>query len=426
MYLKIKKDIKNNYLLFLILFLVNFLITVFFFIDIQKNNKELGICDSYKEYTFTYVENINNFKYPTNLCDDEYYFNAVEDFNSLFTEEAKVYQNRPLFILGVSAIKKFLSFSSITYNGKAVPILEFLIFQLITITLSQLFILRLIENFKKLKKLDILYVSLVTMIFPLFRFEIFKTSNQTFALLVLVIPLYLAIKKKKITHKNFLIIGILFLFNRSFVISLIFSALYVFPKTLKDFDNLLKYLSKLLLFFIPSIFYRLYMLFYNLEKVDINAELYGQFVWLNNYFVRYGNALSLRIMGKPILEYRNFDSDWHCVSIPENFICYLNDSIITFRYLIGGVAIILLFTFFSKVPELMVRNLLLMSLISYLFWSLIGWYPPIRFNLYTIGMSLTLMAVLQIVFLNNNFQKMIFIIIWSIYFYQIDHWNVFL
>lgn len=426
MYLKIRQVIKNNYIIFLYLVLLNCVISLFFFIDIQRNSKELGICDTYEEYSISYGENIKNFKYPTNPCDDKYYFNAVENFNSLFTDEANVYQNRPLFVLGVSGIKKLLNFSSITSDSKEVPILEFLIFQLIILTFSQLLIVKLLENFKKIKKLDIFIISIVTMIFPLFRFEIFKTSNQTFSLLVFMIPLYLAVKKKKITHLDFLIVGILFLFNRSFIITLIFSSLYVFPKTLNDFDNLLKYISKLILFFIPSIFYRLYMHFYNFEKVDINAETYGQFIWLNNYFFKVVNALSLRIVNEPIFEPRYFASNWHCTSIPENFICYLDDTIITFRYLIGGFIIILLLIFFSKVPNLIIKNLFLLTLISYLFWSLIGWYPPVRFNLYTIGMSLTVLAVLQIIFLNSNIQKMLFLIVWSVYFYQIEHWNVFL
>ena len=424
--MKIKVVLKNNYLLFIGLVILNFLITIFFFVDIQQNSKELGICDTYVEYTFTNLGNTTNFKYPTNPCDDKYYFNAVGDFRTLFTEEANVYQNRPLFILGISGIKKISNFGSITYNSIEIPVLEFLIFQLITVLFSQILILRLIENFKKLKKLDVLLISLLIMIFPLFRFEIFKTSNQIFSLLIFVIPLYLAVKKKNITYIDFLLVGTLFLFNRSFVITLIFCALYTFPKTLKSFDNLLIYITKLLLFFIPFIFYRLYMLFYNFEKVDINAELYGQFIWLNNYFVRYGNDLSLRLFDKQFFQYRYFNSDWHCVSIPENFICYFNDTIITFRYLIGGVVVVLLLSFFSKVPKLVVKNLLLITSISYLFWSLIGWYPPIRFNLYSIGMCLTLLAVLQIIFLNSNFKKIMFITIWSVYFYQIEHWNVFL
>ena len=124
------------------LFLLNLLITILFFVDIQTNHKELGIRDYYKEYSFSFGESQSAFKYPMNQCDDRYYFNAVKDFHSLFNESGNVYQNRPLFILGVSSIKSVLGLSLFTYQNESVPILEFLIFQLILITISQLLMLR--------------------------------------------------------------------------------------------------------------------------------------------------------------------------------------------------------------------------------------------------------------------------------------------
>ena len=197
-----KKNIaKKNYSTFLILFFFNLIITILFFIDIQTNHRELGICDYYKEYSFSLGERESTFKYPVNQCDDIYYFNAVKNFDSLFNESGNVYQNRPLFILGVSSIKSVLGLSLFTYQNESVPILEFLIFQLILITISQLLMLKIVEFFKDVGKLNIIYLTLISMVFPLFRFEIFKTSNQTFALLIFVLPIYYIITKENLGYK---------------------------------------------------------------------------------------------------------------------------------------------------------------------------------------------------------------------------------
>lgn len=423
---KNKNSTKKTYSTFLMLFLLNLLITILFFVDIQTNHKELGICDYYKEYSFSFGESQSAFKYPMNQCDDRYYFNAVKDFHSLFNESGNVYQNRPLFILGVSSIKSVLGVSLITYQNESIPILEFLIFQLILITISQLLMFKIVEFFKDVSKINILYLTLITMIFPLYRFEIFKTSNQTFALLIFVLPIYYIITKKSLGYSEFFIMGLLFLFNRSFFISFVFILLHEFHKIKKTPSALMKYFSTIFTFFIPAGIYRFYIIFNNLENVDVGAQTYGQFIWINNYFVRYGNALSLRILSKPKFNYKNFDSDLHCVSVPENFICYFKDSLITLEYLLGGVLIILFFTFFTKIPNLLLNKLAIVTVVGCLFWSLIGWYPLIRLNLYTLGISMTMLAFFQITFLRNFYLKVLLLLSWCGYFYFIDHWNIFI
>ena len=113
------------------------------------------------------------------------------------------------------------------------------------------------------------------------------------------------------------------------------------------------------------------------------------------------------------------------MSIPENFLCFFNDSFEMLKYLSGGLLIIILFIKFSKIPRPLFKSLLQITLLSYLFWSFIGWYPPIRFNLYSLGMGILLFAVFQVVFLKSKKLKYLYAFLWTINFYLLEHWNVF-
>ena len=151
-------------------------------------------------------------------------------------------------------------------------------------------------------------------------------------------------------------IGILFLANRSFIICLIILTILEIKNKKFSINYITKYFYKVISFFTPLFLYRLYILFNKFDAYDVNSEKYGQFIWLENYFVRYGNAVSIRILNKPIFKYRNFESEWHCTSIPENFLCFFNDSLEMLKYLSGGILIIILFIKFSKIPRALLKK----------------------------------------------------------------------
>ena len=60
----------------------------------------------------------------------------------------------------------------------------------------------------------------------------------------------------------------------------------------------------------PNLVYESFIRFI-LERstYDANTEYWGQFIWIFDF-----------VRGKV-----RYESEWHCVKIPENFICYLTD-----------------------------------------------------------------------------------------------------
>lgn len=420
------KSIKNNSLSKLLLFLfLNLIFTGIIFLSFQDGKDKLGICDEYEKIEILINKNITEFLYPFNNCDDVYYFKSVEDFNSLFSSEANPYQNRPVYILSINVLNRILNFGNIVLEKNPIPLLPFITFQILLLSISQFSIFKIIEKFKKIEILDIFLISISTFIYPLYKFGIFKTSHQTFALLIFSISIYMLVAHKVFNYEIFLLLGILYLVNRSFIICLFILTLLEIKNKKFSINYLVKYFFKVVSFFVPALFYRFYIFFNNFDTYDINSEKYGQFIWLENYIVRYGNAVSIRIFDKPLFNYRNFESEWHCVSIPENFLCFFNDSFEMLKYLSGGLLIIILFIKFSKIPRPLFKSLLQITLLSYLFWSFIGWYPPIRFNLYSLGMGILLFAVFQVVFLKSKKLKYLYAFLWTINFYLLEHWNVF-
>jgi hypothetical protein len=122
-----------------------------------------------------------------------------------------------------------------------------------------------------------------------------------------------------------------------------------------------------------------------------------------------------------------YQSEWHCVTIPENFICYFNDLKQMIMYilipilLIGIILIVNIFSERKKYP--LIKEVLFISISLFSFWSLIGWYPPIRFSFYSIGHMVTL--ILLIFYLSEKkvfLKSLIFFSIMSAYIF-IPHWN---
>jgi len=68
-------------------------------------------------------------------------------------------------------------------------------------------------------------------------------------------------------------------------------------------------------------------------------------------------------------------------------------------------------------------KLFLIFSVSFIFWSFIGWYPPLRFNLYSFGSFLTLLFCFQFALLNDGRVKTISNLSYVLYFISLNHWN---
>tara|TARA_X000000368_G_scaffold111569_1_gene86866 strand:+ start:31563 stop:32951 length:1389 start_codon:yes stop_codon:yes gene_type:complete len=425
---KLTKNLINNQL-FLISFLSLFsCLSIFIFFQLRP--QELFICDVYKTYVISIFGNDFNFIYPLNKCDDKVYTAVLEEFILLFENAARPYQNRPLWLLPPYFTFQFLSQFRIFDDQDILYIITYFITQLgFAITTINLLI-NLFKKYLKLNNFDIFSIVVIFYLNPVIQFFIFTPSNGSLSFMVLILNLYFLEKysKKKISYLAFLLMGGLFLLNRSFITCL--ASLFIFK-----FRFRIKYFLEVIIgtsiFFVPNYLYKFFITYRGYEPYDINTEMYGQFIWLSKYFdqgifywfskfILSENNFNLRLTTK-----WDSDGEWYCQNIPDNFLCFLNDLINTAKYLWLPCLILLayLFFYFPKNFTSLSKFIFVSSSVNIFFWSLIGWYPPLRFSLFSFGNVIILYLMYCLVTHHNL--KIKSIILSSIIFglININHWN---
>ena len=203
--------------------------------------------------------------------------------------------------------------------------------------------------------------------------------------------------------------GVLYLGHRSFLLAyiLFLGARFIILKKLNIFD----YIKSSIIFATPSFIFYLYIRILGYHPYDAATEYWGQFIWIFSFWT-----------GK------KSEGQWYCQTIPENFICYFQDTKSTLIYLLVPIIFISVkeFTdvYFYKKNKLKIINFaILFAFLMYGFYSFIGWYPPLRFNLYSIGNCLTLIGCLQIVRDENLRDRVLYFSSLFLYFLNLNHWN---
>ena len=214
---------------------------------------------------------------------------------------------------------------------------------------------------------------------PVQQFVMFTTSNGTLSFTMLVLTIYFL--EKYLNDKNIIsicfLIGILFLANRSFIVSLIvFLIIRLFTKKINS-RSLLESFIGFIVFWIPIYIYRLIIRVNGFEIADTNVVDYGQFIWVSKYFNSgIGFWASKFILSKDNFDLRlrtNWDSkdEWYCQSIPENFICYFEDLRLSSVYLFTPLILIILNILFSKkLDKSLYKNFIITSFITMFFFGL--------------------------------------------------------
>ena len=95
-------------------------------------------------------------------------------------------------------------------------------------------------------------------------------------------------------------------------------------------------------------------------------------------------------------------------------------------YMIVPVVVVILSLFF--VNKTIFKNfyfleLIYAALVFSLFWSLIGWYPPLRFNLYASGYLISILYLVFILSNKDNIVKTILTLNYIFFFLSLNHWN---
>lgn len=427
-----KKLIRNNLFknqLFLISFFSLFsCLSIFIFFQFKP--QEMFICDEYRNYFVTLFGNNYNFIYPLNRCDDKVYFAVLEEFFLLFENAARPYQNRPLWLLPSYFIYQILSNLEGLITQNILHILSYFITQLTFAIFTLNLFINLLKKYFRLNTFDIFSIVVVFYLNPVIQFFIFTPSNGALSFMVLILNLYFLEKfyDKNIKYSAFFIMGILFLINRSFIT--ILASLFIYKFKLK-FKYFLEVIVGVIIFFIPNYLYKFFITFNGYEPYDINTEMYGQFIWLSKYF----DQGILYWISKFFLSENNFnlrlttnwdsDGEWYCQNIPENFICFFNDMANTSKYLWLPCLFLLIYIFFyrPKNTSPLSKFIFIIALVNIFFWSLIGWYPPLRFSLFSFGNVVILYLIYCLIIHHNLKIKAIFLgsIIFGLL--NINHWN---
>ena len=423
----------SNIKIFTIIFLSALFIFISFFLFFQVDPQELFICDIYLEQKISVGTNELNFLYPHSRCDDEIYLGSVQSFQSIFSESNNQYQNRPLYLISNYLTYKFFGIFITSVNSihDFLPALSFFVTQILFFAIGIYLLIKVLSKYYEISIFNIICITVIASLNPLLQFGIFTPSNQTLSTLVFITTLYLLEKKelKKYLFVYSLFLGLLFLLNRSFFIGIVSVNFYLLLKNRLTLKNLINNFISVLLFFIPNFLYKQYLNSQNILPYDMNTEYYGQFIWLSKYFSSgLGYWFTKILLPKKLFDLRltqawDTTDEWYCFDLPRNFYCYGVDSLNLIKYLLIPTVLLILLKIINRNIEPIYKNVFLIGTISYLFWSLIGWYPPIRFNLYSLGNLIFILLIIEFLKLNKFDEKITYFLILLFSLFHISHWN---
>jgi hypothetical protein len=378
---------------------------------ILENYDNYFLCNTIENINFTFFNSEFSLKYPIS-CDLYEYIEGIGRFNSII-EYDHSYQTRPVYILIINIISKFVQLF-FTSESILIYLISIFIFHANILALSSYFFLKILKLDYSLKIHNIINIFLL--VSPIYKWGIFDPAHQTLVFLAFSISLYLLtyiIKNTNVTIYIFFILGILYLANKVFILTFAIFILKInlpiknFAEIKKRIFSFKNYLY-LIVFAIPYVIYELYIQINGYESYNASIEYWGHFVWII-YFV---------------LGLNNHEGVWYCTSIPENFYCYIADTSSVIRYYSIPIFFVAIYFIIRKINEKnLFLNLLAVFGVFYLFWSFIGWYPPLRFNLYSISPLVTFLFLY--IFFNERIflNRIIVISLYCLYFISLKHWN---
>ena len=342
--------------------------------------------------------------YPES-CDQERYYSAFSDPKKLITTEHP-YQTRPIFVGFIYLINLLVGLLAGSNEIFSLQISTFL-GQILILSFGSSIILSTFSKFSNLRLSEKLLFHSLVLSSPLIKYALFDPSHQTITYLNIAFMIYVIKNYESINYSKFtILLGVLFLAHRPFLLVFIIYFLYL-SKLKINLNNLILGLKGSAYVLLPYLVYRLTILSFGYEIYDGLTKKWGQFIWIYDF-----------IRGKV-----RYASDWHCVTIPENFICYFQDSGNTFLLLLIPILSVLTLFLTKKFNSNIEPIILKSCLFYYFFWSLIGWYPPLRFNLYSLNYLFVLLLFVGYFQIERKSEKLFLITSNFIYFVSASHWN---
>lgn len=389
------------------LLIYSILIFIFYFIyEIKTPN--YFICNEIISHKLNILKYEFLYNYPES-CDEKLYHIGFIDLNQIFDSTFN-YAERPLYILFVGLIYRIFQFllQLLVIDNYSILLFSNFIAQILIVSINVLLYIKVFVN--KKNKINFEYLlSLIFLLSPLVKWGIFDPSHQLLTLTAILYAIFFKKNKFNLSFSNALLFGTLMLLHRTFLITFIW-LLLVEIKNEINLKKIFKYSIYFLISLIPYTVTTLFKLYFTGTSYDANIDYWGQFIWIFDF-----------VRGKI-----RFESEWHCVTIPENFYCYFNDNLMLIFYL--GLPVIAIIYLSFKYKELIkldqnLKNLLSLSVFLYLFWSFIGWYPPIRFSYYSIGNLVILLFAYFISHIKDSFHLSLLLFSYCIYMLNLNHWN---
>lgn len=399
--------IKSNFKTLTFISFSTFVLFCFYFI-FEIKTPEYFLCNELVNFNISIFDKNVEFRYPES-CDQNFYYSGFENISEVLSSDFN-YQERPVYILFIGIIYKIISttFNIFNLNSLFTIQLSNIIGQVL-ITFINVILFQKNFRLNDKSKSTPYIISLIFILNPMTKWGVFDPSHQLLTMTALLFGVYFLKNKYDLNIYSGILFGVLMLLHRTFFIIYLSIILINFLASKKIF----KTITLILFGLIPSFLMYILRYFSSGNSYDANTDYWGQFVWILDF-----------IRGKI-----RFESEWHCVTIPENFYCYFSDNFATATYIALPATLALYLIFITGVRNLF-KNKELKSLFSltaflYIFWSFIGWYPPIRFSYYSFGNLIILIcAYLLLENLNKKrFSTIVMLISYSIYCLYLNHWN---
>ena len=412
-----KQKNQNIFKIFSKFFFLISLFTIFSYIlnlNLNQENFLFYYCDEVVNYRLNLKGRSFNFNYIFS-CDEPKYFYILDNPSLLLSSE-NYYQQRPLYVLAAILIKSFFLniFLVLDVSFELINQLSFLILQIVILTFQALVLKKILSNVDNIPVTNNFMISLIIFLNPMNKWSLFQPGHQNMTTLIFLIGVYILQKKTKLGIYSTFLIGTLFLIHRSaalLMVSLLLKNILNFKSLKKYFVDSLKIITG---FSLPYLLFRACVYLTGNVLNDNQVVEYNQFTWIIDFLI-----------GKETF-YSGITTGWYCQKIPQFAICYLIDNAKTILYLSAIFLILIVLRSIQNRYELSYDEYLpviLNFLLFYLFWMLIGWYPPVRFSYYSIGnLVIVLFAILLFSTKDKNI-KFISITTYSYYFLFINHWN---
>ena len=351
-------------------------------------------------------------------CDLDLYLVGINDFASIHTFDYN-YQTRPIYILYMSMFYHF--FSLFISNLDLLGLLAFSLGHVIIATSCIVIFLKTLDELKIQYNKKVYLIVVFFGVSPILKWGVFDAAHQTLTLLQFTLSFYFLTKKEKSTSEigfwSF-IIGLLALSNMTFLICLLFLFYEKINRPSKFVVNFSSISIFTILSLIPLIAWDRYISSQGFTPYNAAVEYWKQFIWIKDYILQGYENINF-----------NYDKDeYYCMSVPLFLKCYLSDFVKSLFFL-SPIIFLCILNFVSNWGNTLNKlkgiyfNLSFIYIILFVFWSFIGWYPPLRFNLYSLSYFVLFIFTVQILQLEDKVDILFSSSIYFIYFVFLNHWN---